>query len=286
MYKIAIIIPYFGKLPFWIDFFLKSCSANQNYTWYIYSDSFANKKTPENVIIRNTTFEKYNNLVSDRLGINFNPTSPYKLCDIKPALGYIHKEELTSYDFIGFGDLDLIYGNLNTFFTEQKLNKYDIISTHSRRISGHLCILRNNLSTLSAYKQVKNWKKFLSDPEHQHFDEKLFSDLFVKHKNFPEWLRRITNKFYPLTRRVSFEESFSTPFMKIPWIKGKPKPTIWYWKSGKLFTDSDESLELAYFHFLYWKKQCWHDKCENNLIAIEELDNYTSFTISKNGFKV
>lgn len=44
MYKIAIIIPYFGKFPEWIDLFLYSCSLNNKITnnividWLIFTD--------------------------------------------------------------------------------------------------------------------------------------------------------------------------------------------------------------------------------------------------------
>lgn len=43
-YKIAIIIPYFGKFPEWIDLFLYSCSRNAKLSegievnWLIFTD--------------------------------------------------------------------------------------------------------------------------------------------------------------------------------------------------------------------------------------------------------
>ena len=286
MFKIAFIIPYFGTFPFWMSFFLKSCSTNSNYSWYIYTDCELDFPLPSNVFIKKISFDKYKEKVSQKLNINFNPDSAYKLCDIKPALGYIHRDDISEYDFIAFGDIDLIYGRLDSFITNKKLSKFDIISTHSRRISGHLCVMRNEDSTLELFKKVKDWKKILSDPKHRHFDEKSFSDLFVKHKNFPEWLRSIVCSLYPLTRRVSFNEAYSTPFMKIPWFKDLLLPKKWYWDNGKLTTDSDEKIELPYYHFLYWKKYEWNKLTKNNLLPANSYNDYTKFSVKKNGFDI
>ena len=52
--------------------------------------------------------------MSDTLGINFTQKhKAYKLCGCKPFYGVIHKEELRGYDYWGFGDIDLIYGDLS-----------------------------------------------------------------------------------------------------------------------------------------------------------------------------
>lgn len=279
------IIPYFGKWPFWIDFFFKSCAKNSNYSWLFYTDCTLKDNLPKNVSIKPCSFEAYKQLVSNKLDISFKPESPYKLCDIKPALGYIHKKDTIGYDFIAFGDIDLIYGDLDTFLTERKFQKYDIISTHSRRVSGHLCVMRNENSTLQLFKKVPNWKKLLSDPNHRHFDEKSFSDIFIKHKNFPDKLRKLICKAYPLSRRISLEEAYSTPFMKIPWINGKPSPNIWYWKDGSLTTDSDLDIELPYYHFLHWKNNQWAELNNDSLIS-DNIDIFTDgFSISKVGFR-
>ena len=51
--------------------------------------------------------------------------TPYKLCDYKPAYGEIFAPELSGYDFWGYGDMDLVFGDLRAYFTEDKLRKYD-----------------------------------------------------------------------------------------------------------------------------------------------------------------
>ncbi len=33
--------------------------------------------------------------------MDFKPSSPYKLCDLKPALGFIHADRIQGFDFLG-----------------------------------------------------------------------------------------------------------------------------------------------------------------------------------------
>lgn len=132
MAKIGIIVPYFGKWPRWFSFYLKSCELNKDYHWFFHTDCKIPKNYPDNVTFNKKTFDEYCQRVSHSLGINFKPENPYKLCDIKPALGYIHRKELQEFEFYGYSDIDVIYGNLDCFFTSEKFKKYDIISSHYR----------------------------------------------------------------------------------------------------------------------------------------------------------
>ena len=107
------------------------------------------------------------------------------------------------FDFWAFGDLDLVYGDLREVYTERLLSKYDLISNHETRVSGHLCLIRNTKLMREIFKKVPDWKVKIINKEHLAFDEKAFSKLFVKHKNFPNWLRKFTNKIYPLVLTLS-----------------------------------------------------------------------------------
>ncbi len=164
--SIRFVIPYFGSWPFWMPFFLKSCAANSTVDWLIYTDCEQPDNPPPNVVFRKISYSDYCSLVSERLGFSFNPPSPYKLCDLKPALGFVHADDLIGYDFWAFGDIDLIYGALRKYFTEARLQGKYLLSTHKRRVSGHLCIIRNDETMRAAFQKIPNWKKRLADHEH------------------------------------------------------------------------------------------------------------------------
>lgn len=282
--SILILMPYFGKWPFWMPLFLKSCEYNPDVNWLLIGDCGEPEGLPGNVDYQHSSFADYCERVSTCLELDFQPDNPYKLCDLKPAYGFLHEEDIQGYDFWGFGDLDLVYGSLRQVYTEEMLKKYDLISNHATRISGHLCLLRNTERMCVAFKKIPNWKAALQNPQHLAVDEKAFSRLFVKHKNFPQWLRRLTNQLYPMVRKSSCVERYTTPNGYIPWKDGTINyPTEWCWERGKIWNnlESNPKTPYPYFHFLAWKRG--FNKVEIDLSGVE--DGFRA-RVSEGGIKI
>ena len=230
-YKATFIMPYFGNWPYWFSFFLESCRFNPDYRWLIFSDCGVPDNKPDNVTIVETTLKEYCERVSDSLKVRFYTSHAYKLCDIRPALGFIHAEEIQGSDYFGYCDADVVFGNINSFVTVDKINKYDLISAHDRRVVGHLSLIRNSEKMRNVFRLMPDWKHRMTHKKHFAIDEKDFSDLFIKHKNFPKRLRLLVSKLYQLPRLASLEESFSTPFLRNPWTDGTYNfPNKWFWR--------------------------------------------------------
>lgn len=264
--------------------FLESCRQNSTIHWRIYTDCGAPEACPVNVTIHAISFDDYCALVAKRLDIEFKPASAYKLCDIKPALGHIHAQDLAAYDFWAFGDIDVIYGDLRSYFTESKLQKKDLFSTHARRVSGHLCLIRNHAEMNTAFMRVKHWQELLSAQQHVAFDEKAFSKVFLRHKN-STILRKISMVFDAWLRRAEFVEAFSTPNGKIKWIDGSQRyPTKWYWNNGILTNDIDGQKTFPYFHFMVWK-QSWADMKVGNFEGLAHKPRIQSFSMSESNLQ-
>jgi hypothetical protein len=285
--RICFLMPYFGKWPFWMPLFLESCRRNHDIDWLFFSDCGVFDNLPDNVLIRSISYEDYCAFVRKRLGIDFHPATPYKLCDAKPTLGFIHEEDLENHDFWAFGDIDLIYGKLRDHYTNERLARYDLISNHARRISGHLCLIRNTPKMRELFMKIPNWKARLSDERHQALDEGAFSRLFLWRKNFPKPLFKLVGLFNPLRRKSEFNEAFSTPNAGIDWIDGsRDFPKCWYWKEGSLTNDKDGEREFPYFHFLVWKSNDWSTiKSDEVGDAMRMLARQKSWRISASGFK-
>lgn len=282
---ICFLIPYFGSWPFWFPFFLESCRANSDINWVFYTDCGVPNHLPANVRIVSLSFASYCDFVSNALKIDFHPTSPYKLCDLKPALGHIHQADLKGFEFWAFSDVDLVYGKLRDYFTADRLAGHDLFSTHVRRIAGHCCILRNTAFINEAFTHVGNWKKLLSSPAHQWFDESAFSRVFIRHKNWPKRLNALIKPWSRWTRCVEHIEAFSTPYAKIPWTDGSRNfPTEWYWDNGCLTNDRDGQRQFPYFHFIVWKKEAWKKNSSVMASATPELAASRKWAISVNGF--
>lgn len=256
--SIILLVPYFGKWPVWFDFFLLTCNKNPDIDWVFFTDCEIPEKHPVNVKFISISFADYSALVSVRLGIDFEPDSPYKICDIKPALGHIHEDVVRGYDFWGVTDIDLVYGDLRKYFTKERLRSKDLYATHSRRISGHFFLVRNNEKMRFAYKKIKNWRIKFSDKKHYALDEGAFSKLFVRHKNLPGFLSGFLALFNPWARKSEFIEAFSTTHGRVPWVDGSfDFPSQWVWREGVLTSDLTGDREFPYFHFIAWKQNAW-----------------------------
>lgn len=283
--SICFVIPYFGRWPFWMPLFLESCRRNPDVNWLLFSDCRVPDELPENVRIESVSYVDYCALVSRRLGIVFSPENPYKLCDIKPALGYIHQDRLEDYEFWAFGDLDLIYGRLRDYFTVERLSLYDLYSTHARRVSGHLCLVRNTELMRQAFMRIPQWQERLSDQAHHAIDEGAFSRLFLWRKNFPRPLFEFVGLFNPLRRRSEFTEAFSTPGGCIPWIDGGFHfPGRWFWHEGRLTNDQDGAREFPYFHFAIWKRGAWSRYPRQRPDELQYLAGRPAWVIDESGF--
>ncbi len=253
--SIAFLIPWFGPFPSWMSFYLKSCEYNPTIDFYFISDQNTPAHAPENCFFQKMSFTAYCDLVSSKLAIDFKPSSPYKLCDLKPALGVVHVDLLKKYDFWAFGDIDVVYGDLRFFLTETLLDDIDLFSTHGTRIAGHFTVLRNNRKWREIFKKVENWAAIFADEKHVAFDEKNFSKLFMGYKNYPLKIRDFLRYcLKPLSRRTLMQEMYSTAGGRYAWLDGsRDFPTEWYWQKGTL-TNNRSNKPFLYLHFLKWKE--------------------------------
>lgn len=291
MKKIIFLMPYFGKWPEWFPLYLESCRWNSTIDWLFFTDCSVPSNSPPNVQFLNIAFQEYQELVSERLNISFKPSGAYKICDIRPAFGLIHEKYLRGYDYFGFGDIDVIYGNLRASYTDPVLC-HNVISTHPDRISGHLCLIKNEEQWTQAFRKIPNWQDLMAYPEYSTLDEGAFTKIFRGRKRLPESLRKLWGTFDSYKRNHLFKERFSTVSSQFCWLDGSYQyPTKWLWKQGKLTVESGE--EMMYLHFMNWKSSRYLHKRHGDKAFWESLsrlvdpqlqDLSNGFCISPLGF--
>lgn len=166
--RIALIIPYFGNFKNYFPLFLTSCKNNPTIDWLIFTDTEVEYAYPPNVHVTHIDFEGFRKRVQDNFNFAICLDRPYKLCDFKPAYGEIFREELTDYDYWGYCDCDLIFGDIRHFLTADILESNCKIFTR-----GHLTIWHNDDITNSYYKvqTYVDYKKVLMRPQPFSFDE-------------------------------------------------------------------------------------------------------------------
>lgn len=131
------------------------------------------------------TFSELTALISSKFDFTISLERPYKLCDYKPAYGYIFENYIKDYYFWGHCDIDTIMGNLKHFLTDEIFNMYDKIFC-----LGHMTLYKNTFENnrlfMSKYNGVYLYKNVLSSPEIHWFDEAWkyvnINDIFKEHK--------------------------------------------------------------------------------------------------------
>lgn len=135
--KKCVITCYFGKLPNYFDLFIMSCGNNREIDWYIITDNYINTAV-NNIKVINCTFCEFTARIQSRFCFPVELSTPYKWCDYKAAIGYIFPDIISGYDYWGFCDVDLIWGDLSKFYPDQLIKKYDRFL-----INGHIQFYRN-----------------------------------------------------------------------------------------------------------------------------------------------
>ena len=248
MYRIALIIPYFGNLPKYSELFFESLKYNNNLDVFILTDQNVNYEL-NNLHVINTGFECVQKRIRSTFGFKVNIDRPYKLCDYRPAYAIIFADLIKGYDFWGYCDLDLVFGDTKRFLTDKILSAYDKIYQHS-----HLSLFRNspeiNKEFISDFGM--NYRDVYSTPVNCVFDEipgiqqKFDHDIL---KTYKKWDFYDVNPWkYHMTRVVSHvpdsvlndDFDFNTE--------------CFYWDKGHLFRAAlkDEKIitnEYIYLHF-------------------------------------
>lgn len=171
MNKIVLLNCYLGKLPWYFDFFLKSCATNPSVDFIIFSNDEKVREIPKNVKMIKFSLEKFNQLASEKLNLDIKITNAYKICDFKPAFGVIFQSEIENYDFWGVCDIDLVFGRIREFMTEELLNEFDVISVKDSFPSGYFLLFRNNHTINQLFKKSKDYEFIFTSNENYCFDE-------------------------------------------------------------------------------------------------------------------
>ncbi len=258
------IIPYFGKLPSEFPVFLKTCQYNKGFDWLIYTDDRTEYDYPDNVHVKYISFESFRMMAAQKFDFEISLENPYKLCDYKPAYGYICEEDITNYDFWGHTDIDVVLGKLDNFITEDLLENYDKLFC-----LGHFVLYRNNQENnrvfMSEHCGESLFRRVFSTPEICWFDEEWkdknnINQIFLKKgkkvycSDYSANISIKTQRF----NRIKFVIDLSTD--NTEYINEKFGKTLYVWDNGQLFRFYVKNRELIRDEFMYLHYQQRHMK--------------------------
>ena len=239
-FRIALVLPYFGRWPVWLPAFLLSCKYNPDIDWLLFSDCGKPNDLPSNVYYIPETIERIQKLAEDKLGTTVTLAFPYKLCELRPAFGQIFAHYLSDYDFWGHCDLDVIWGDIRSWITQDMLQRYDILSARRHKMCGHFSLYRNVQDVNRLFMDDPRWRSFFADTIHRRFDEDGMTGVVARAKDAGKvavyWPRFLFN--------------FANAGEKEPTVM-KPWRDRWQWQKGKMY---DAGQEVMYLHFQRWKR--------------------------------
>ena len=292
--QVAVVIPYFGKWPEWIELYFYSCGRNPKIDFIFYTDCPLPQHQYKNTIFYQCSYEEYSQRISRRLGINYICEKPYKLTDLKPFIGVIHQEKLMGYDFWGMGDLDLIYGDLSMLVNDEMIERYDLITTHNYHIAGHFCLCRNNEYYRNLCFKIKDWKQKMESDKAMSIDEIEWSYLvYPQLKNVGRLHHYVLShfgvdvwKYRDRMNRLMVPRKHIIEY----WIRPEPqKGQAWVYDMKKGTMTDPQGRELPYLHFLFFKKTPWKVTDDHWKEGFWQLDNdfekYSKIEFSLDGVK-
>ncbi|KKR56547.1 hypothetical protein A2362_02090 [Candidatus Curtissbacteria bacterium RIFOXYB1_FULL_41_59] len=248
--NICFINPYFGKLPVWMPLFLESCKKNSAFSWVLFGDHKNHYKLPKNVRWEKMSMDIFNKLARKQTGLPFSIKTPYKICDAKPMYGDIFKHYLNGFTFWGNYDLDIIYGDLDSFSLRTKIINCDIYTPFSAPV-GHFTLYRNVEGINKLYLKLENLHLAYQDaPSCLGYDHKPMLKLINSNRHL-----RFFNVNYKKELSKSRCETGAS-IMPSGQLVGElfSAKERYLWENGKVFQlNGKRRREFLYLHFFCWK---------------------------------
>lgn len=167
MLKNAIVFcPYFGKLPDYFQLWLNSCKSNSKINFIIFSDSDKKYMVPSNVEIVKLQFEEFVDIIQSKFDFQISLNTPYKLCDYKPAYGYLFSNYIANYDYWGCCDIDVIWGDIGKFMPDTDFDKINY--------NAHFSLYKNKEKINKAFmtrNNILSYKDIYTTDVHMAYDE-------------------------------------------------------------------------------------------------------------------
>lgn len=200
--KTVILLPYFGKFNNYFELWLNSCRENSDFDWLIFSDVDLCSALPKNVKIVHCTLRDLREKFQKKLGMPLVLKNAYKLCDYKQFYGYLFSEYLQGYDYWGYCDCDLIFGNIRGFLSRNLQAEYDKLFR-----TGHFSLIRNDPKLNELFFKYGTYKITLTSPVIYGYDESItgyhlgFAGELIENGytfgDFAEWIADIDFRHYP-----------------------------------------------------------------------------------------
>lgn len=250
-----LILPYFGEFNEYFQLWLNSCGKNRDIDWLIITDIENIYNIPTNVRILRKSFSEIKELIENKFEFKVTLDTPYKLCDFKQFYGYIFEEYIEEYEFWGYCDCDLIFGDIKTFLSVDLFLKYDKLLR-----TGHLSFVRNKKEINEIFKKYDTYKITLSSPVIYGYDESVYG----YHLGFAGELLENGYKFYCNDKLVADIDFRYFPFHVVTCPE---RICVFLYDDGKIYKIErcdDKTLRKTEVMYVHLQKRKMEVKCKKD----------------------
>lgn len=212
-----LLLPYWGRFPNYFQFFLESVRRNPSIDFHIITDDDRYFEYPQNVKVTYMCFGEFKAKVESKFDFPLTYAStPYKMCSVRTIWGYALPTLIDDYDWWGYCDCDMIFGDIRHYITDDVLKCYDRVLSR-----GHLTLYRNDPEINSAFMAMSegtrhDWRNILSRTENstcvaydewggvsnlwkeqrpnRHYDEIIFDDVTPRKLHFESSQKMLVDK--------------------------------------------------------------------------------------------
>lgn len=276
MKKLIFIIPYFGEFNNYFQLFLNSCEKNPEINWLIFTDDKKKYNYPPNIKVEYTTFKLIKENIQKKFDFKIKLERPYKLCDYRPAYGYIFEEYLNEYEYWGYCDTDILFGNIKIQLFPLLEKKYDKLF-----FLGHCSIYKNNFDNNRFFQsQINNkerYKEVYQNNENNSFDEEFknsINNIFInRNKNI--LLKGLEANLYMKSSKLKL---IKYNFKNKKYEVDKIKKRIFIYDNGNIVEYYKENNKIQTKNYLYI-----HFQSRKMEVKVDKFNN--KFKILSNSFE-
>jgi hypothetical protein len=159
--SICFIILWYGKLPSYFNQFKYSLDGQPFDLLFITNQPLPGY-LPKNVIWQIIEWDALLLHFEKTLQTKLKIESAYKLCDFKPAFGFLFSDYLKEYEFWGCLDTDLVMGDFEKIINKDFLDQFDFISGLEAYVTGSFFLLRNTAANNLIFQKSRSWPEVCS----------------------------------------------------------------------------------------------------------------------------
>ncbi len=235
--------------------FWESCRWNPNVHFILATDQAEPFNKPYNLEFMPFTLPDFWAFLGRGIGTEIKPMRPYKLCDFKVTYGLAFQDKLKDFDFWGWCDLDMVWGHIRTFYTDDLLSQYDILTSSHYSINGQCTLFRNVAHVNNLFRKVPDVFDILKQESWWGLDELRLNEIALEEEK--------AGRLKTLRRQLQVSESWNFWEDAAEHFELKEKGTLEHfprmlapcrWEQGRVYHCAT-GKEMVLHHFLLWKRE-------------------------------